>query len=260
MAVDCNGYITLPKLNELQPEFALVVTHVVQTLTQCFPERIHSLYVYGSVSEGRAKIGRSDLDMTVIFNDKLGQVTEAELTAVQCGLEKSHPLVSKIDFDCGLLQQVLHPDNKLSWGYWLRHHCVCVYGENLSNRFQPFKPSKEIAVAVNGDFLPVLRELIAQMQSSPDDNKKLQLQRAAARKAIRATSILRSEHDEDWPETLEEHRIKLNARYPDKAEVMDYLLAASHEPHGDVADFKKQIMAFANWLNTEFHNQNSRLC
>ncbi|UMO86196.1 nucleotidyltransferase domain-containing protein [Pectobacterium sp. PL64] len=255
MAVDHNGYITLPKLNELQPEFARVVAHVVTTLNQYFPELIHSLYVYGSVAEGRAKMGKSDLDMTVIFNDESCQIATTQLTAVQCGLEQDHSVVSKIDFDCGLLQQVLHPDNKFSWGYWLKHHCVCVYGEDLSGRFHPFKPSKEIAVAVNGDFLLVLEKLIAQMQSSSDENKKLLLQRAAARKAIRATSILRNEHDKDWPETLEEHRLKLSARYPAKAEVMDYLLATSYEPRGDIADFQKRIMAFANWLNTEFHYQ-----
>ncbi|CAI1652652.1 nucleotidyltransferase domain-containing protein [Serratia proteamaculans] len=255
MALDHNGFIALPKSNKLQPEFSNVVAHVVTKLKQCFPELIHSLYVYGSVAEGRAKMGKSDLDMAIIFNYEPDQATTAQLTAVQCGLEKNNPVVSKIDFDCGLLQQALHPDSILSWGYWLKHHCVCVYGEDLSQRFHAFKPSKAIAVAVNGDFLPVLEKLIAQMQSSADENKKLQLQRAAARKAIRATSILRSEHDKDWSETLEEHRFKFNARYPALAEDMDYLLAISNEPQGNIADFKRRVMAFARWLNVTFNSE-----
>lgn len=255
MAIDHNGFIALPKRNELQPVFSHVVALVVIKLNQCFPELIHSLYVYGSVAEGRARMGQSDLDMTVIFNYEPDQVTLAQLTAVQCGLEKSNPVVSKIDFDCGLLQQVLHPDNKLSWGYWLKHHCVCVYGEDLSRRFHAFKPSKAIAVAVNGDFLPVLEKLIAQMQSSADENKKLQLQRAVARKAIRATNILRSEHDKDWAETLEEHRVKFNARYPALAEDMNYLLTISIEPQGNITDFKRRVMAFARWLNMTFNSE-----
>ncbi|MEE4483205.1 nucleotidyltransferase domain-containing protein [Serratia ficaria] len=254
MAVDHNGYITLPKLNELQPEFAAVVANLVTALSQGFPELIHSIYVYGSVAEGRAMIGKSDLDITIVFNDKLDQVATTQLTIIQCELKKSHPVVSKIDFDCGVLQQVLHPDNQLSWGYWLKHHCVCIYGEDLSDRFHPFKPSKEIAVAVNGDFLSVIEKLIVQIQSSSDENKTQQLQRAAARKAIRATNILRSKHDTDWPGTLEEHCIKLNAQYPAKVEVMDYLLATSYKPQGDVTNFKNRIMVFANWLNAEFHN------
>lgn len=255
MAVDRNGYIALPKLNAMQPEFARVVDGVAATLTLCFPELIHSLYVYGSVAQGRAVPGKSDLDMSVIFRDRPDRATAARFAEIKRELEKRHPLVSKIDFDCGLLAQVLHPDHKLSWGYWLKHHCVCVYGEDLSRRFAPFKPAKAIAVAVNGDFLPVLEKLIAQIRLTADKNEGLQLQRAAARKAIRATSILRSEYDEDWPETLAGHHRKLTARYPEKADVMDYLLAASHDPQGELADFEKRILDFASWLNAEFHRR-----
>ncbi|STW30372.1 Uncharacterised protein [Klebsiella michiganensis] len=98
---------------------------------------------------------------------------------------------------------------------------------------------------------------MAQIRSSADKNEGLQLQRAAARKIIRATSILRSEYDKDWPDTLAEHHGKLIARYPEKADDMDYLLAVSHEPQGELADFEKRILAFASWLNVEFHRRQS---
>ena len=241
----------------MQPEFARLVDGVVATLTRCFPELMHSLYVYGSVAQGRATPDKSDLDMSVIFHDRPDRATAARLAEIKRELEKSYPVVSKIDFDCGVLPQVLHPDHTLSWGYWLKHHCICVYGEDLSRRFAPFKPAKAIAVAVNGDFLPVLEKFMAQIRSSADKNEGLQLQRAAARKIIRATSILRSEYDKDWPDTLAEHHGKLIARYPEKADDMDYLLAVSHEPQGDLADFEKRILAFARWLNVEFHRRQS---
>ncbi|MDX7985841.1 nucleotidyltransferase domain-containing protein [Xenorhabdus sp. 12] len=257
MAIDLNGYIALPKSNEFQPAFSHVVSDVVVQLNSCFPELIHSLYVYGSVAEGRAVRGRSDLDMTVIFNHAPNPAITVQLAAVQAELEKNNPIVSKIDFDCGLLQQVLHPNNKLSWGYWLKHHCVCVFGEDLSHRFEPFKPSKAIALAVNGDFMSVLSRLITQIKASTDLKRQLQFQRAAARKAIRATSILRREHDNDWPETLKEHCIKFNARYPALADDMDYLLTISTKPQGNFTDFNTRLIAFANWLDMEFHTLQS---
>ncbi|HGN1278858.1 TPA: hypothetical protein ACKRG6_000576 [Proteus mirabilis] len=140
MAVDHNDFISQPRRAEIQPEFSHIIECVVTNLTRYFPKLIHSLYVYGSVAEGRAEVGKSELDMTVIF----------KYEPVQSVLEKNNPVISKIDFDCGLLEQVLDPDNVLSWGYWIKHHCHCVYGEDLSHRFQAFKPSKAIAVAVNG--------------------------------------------------------------------------------------------------------------
>ncbi len=142
MAVDLNGYITVPERRPVQPAFRHVVTHVVNALSRDFAGLIHSLYVYSSVAEGRGRIGASDLDITVIYWTEPDPVTSARLSAARRGLERRHSVVSKIDFDCGLLRQVLHPDNIFSWGYWLRHHCVCVYGEDLSQRFAPFNRQK----------------------------------------------------------------------------------------------------------------------
>jgi hypothetical protein len=255
MAVDHNDSISQPKRAEIQPVFSHVIECVVTNLTHYFPELIHSLYVYGSVAEGRAEAGKSDLDMTVIFKHAPDQATKEQFATVQSVLEKNNPVVSKIDFDCGLLGQVLDPDNVLSWGYWIKHHCHCVYGEDLSHRFQAFKPSKAIAVAVNGDFMQVLGKLVIQMKTSSDENKKLQLQRSAARKLVRATNILRSEQDNDWPDSLQEYRTKFNSRYPALAEDMDYLLEMSTEPRGGIADFEKRVMAFAHWLSSEFNSQ-----
>jgi len=46
--------------------------------------------------------------------------------------------------------------NVYLWGYWLKHHCVCIYGENRLTRFEAFRPSRERVVAVNGNVLAIL--------------------------------------------------------------------------------------------------------
>lgn len=257
MAVDDNALISLPKRMQIQPEFLQLIKSVVAKLTLCFPELIHSLYVYGSVAESRAKVGRSDLDMTIILRYETNQSDKEQLATVQSMLEKANPVISKIDFDYGHLEEVLNPENLLSWGYWLKHHCHCVYGEDLSRCFQAFKPSKAIALAVNGDFLQVVDSLLSQINTSSDTHKKLQLQRSAARKIVRATNILRKEGEKDWPDTLDEYSSRFNARYPGFSEEMDYLIEMCHQPSGSVAVFEKRLMAFAHWLDVESHHYKS---
>ena len=255
MAVDCNGYITLPKYKEIQPEYSGMVEEVITKLISNFPDLVHSLYVYGSVATGQARLGKSDLDLTVIFNSEPNQITTDKLLVIQSELEKNNPIVSKIDFDCGVLPQVLDLKSIFSWGYWLKHHCVCVYGENLSLKFSPFKPSKAIAIAVNGDFLQILEKLTAKMRKTQDAKEQILLQRAVARKIIRSTNILRSDEDNDWPETLLEYRSRFNSRYPSLATDIDYFLEISSEPQGNIAEFIKRVKSFTYWLNTEFINQ-----
>jgi hypothetical protein len=67
-------------------------------------------------------------------------------------LESRHIEVTKIDFDIGSRSEILAADNRLSGGDWLTHHCRCIWGNDLTKRFDRLQPSREIAIAVNGDF------------------------------------------------------------------------------------------------------------
>lgn len=156
-----------------------------------------------------------------------------------------------------MLEDVMLPPNSRRWGYWLKHHCVCVYGEDLRDRFEPFRPSREIAVAVNGDFLTVINGYIAPMKPTLEPAERHTLQRAAARKAIRPTNILRADSDTDWPITLDELRDKFNGRYPALAEEMNYLQSISYRPYGNIMAFARRITTFTYWLNAEFSSRQS---
>ena len=255
MAVDKNGFISQPEFGGFQPAFSQLVTESVHQLTAAVPDLIHSIYVYGSLDEGRAIEMLSDADLTVIFSQQPDADASEKIASAKSALESHYPVISKIDIDPGVLDDVLLPENRDRWGYWLRHHCVCVYGEDLREHFEPFRPSRNIAIAVNGDFFTVLNNYIYRMKPSLAPSHRHALQRAAARKAIRSTNILRDENDSDWPATLEEHCIKFNSRYPALSEEMDYLLSISQRPRGDIMTFASRITTFTYWLNAEFHSR-----
>ncbi len=255
MAVDKNGFISLPAFGGFQPAFSQLITDSVQYLTAAVPGLIHSIYVYGSLAEGRAIEMLSDADLTVVFHQQPDADASEKMAAAKSALECHYPVISKIDIDPGVLDDVLLPENVDRWGYWLLHHCVCVYGEDLRERFKPFRPSRKIAIAVNGDFFPVLNGYISRMKPSLEPSQRHELQRTAARKVIRSTNILRDENDSDWPVTLEEHCIKFNDRYPALSEEMDYLLSISQRPRGDILAFASRITTFIYWLNAEYHSR-----
>lgn len=255
MAVDKNGFILLPGFSAFQPAFSVLVSDVIKRLNAALPDWIHSVYVYGSLIDGTAKETLSDLDLTVIYRHKPDADVNAKTNAIRSEIERDYPVVSKIDIDPGVLEDVMLPANVNLWGYWLKHHCVCIYGEDLRTRFEPFRPSREIAVAVNGDFLAVLDAFVAMMKPSLEPAQRHALQRAAARKAIRSTNILREENDRDWPVSLEELCEKFNDRYPALTEEMNYLLSNSYRPRGDIMAFASRITTFAYWLNAEFHTR-----
>jgi hypothetical protein len=255
MAVDKYGFITLPDFRGFQPAFSQLIADVVQTLTTTFPELIHSVYVYGSLINATAIERLSDLDLTVIYYREPDADATLKIDVVKTALEQDHPVISKIDIDPGILEEVMLPANGIRWGYWLKHHCICVYGEDLRDRFEPFRPSRDIAVAVNGDFLEVVNGYVALMKPTLKPAQRHALQRSAARKAVRSTNILREDHDQDWPVTLKELGGKFNHRYPALADEMDYLLSISYRPRGDIMVFASRVTTFSYWLSAEFHTR-----
>ncbi|WBF43733.1 nucleotidyltransferase domain-containing protein [Serratia rubidaea] len=229
MAVDHNGYIATSGEASFQAEFTGVIDDAVRQLTATLGDVLHSIYVYGSVARGKATVGRSDLDLCIIFYRPLQPAQESALASVRSELEAAHPMVSKIDLDCGILPEVMAAENLHSWGYWLKHHCRCVYGVDLAGRFPRFKPSRAIAVALNGDYLSVLHDYIERIRQMDEVNQRRRLQQSAAKKLIRATSLWRGEQDRDWPETLEEHAIKFIRRYPQLTDEINYFLAQGQQ-------------------------------
>ncbi|WP_122257378.1 nucleotidyltransferase domain-containing protein, partial [Pseudomonas salomonii] len=151
--VDAQGCVLTLDNVAFQPEFEPLLADVIASLSQ---SGLDGIYVYGSVARGEASPGESDLDLSLILLEPPDASVLAHLQALRQSLEQRHPEVTKIDFDIGHRAEVLAPENANKWGFWLKHHCRCVWGEDLSLRFERFQPSREIALVLNGDFESVL--------------------------------------------------------------------------------------------------------
>lgn len=249
--IDAEGFIlALPK-RPLQPEFQGVVEDVLATLTGRFAALLDGLYLYGSVASGHARPGRSDLDLTLVLRAAATQAQGAALEASRRELQARHPEVSKIDFDIGTRAEALAPQNRLAWGYWLRHQCRWLWGRDLSVHFERLRPARAIALAVNGDFESALAACAHRIGREEDPAAAQRLQREAARKLIRSTGVLRTDQDPDWPQTLEAHAALLRRHHPSTAEALRFFLDQAHEPTAPVDAFVLRLNDFVAWMSRE---------
>lgn len=248
--VDAQGFITILPVHQVQPVFEALIDDVRTTLAQALGERLHSLYLYGSIANGTATPGVSDLDLSLVLQDNDAQ-TITRLAALKTVLQDRHTQVTKIDFDIGLYDEVLACENRLSWGYWLKHHCRCILGDDLSRHFEPFRPSRAIALAVNDDFHTVLTHYADRLAHETCPRQILCLQREAARKLLRATNILRTDDEPGWPLTLENHADLFSRRTPSMQKQIRFFLAQAQGKHVPAASFVVELRAFIHWLQTQ---------
>ncbi len=222
-------------------------------------ELLDGIYLYGSVARGEAVPGVSDLDVTLILRHRPAPRDTSMLEALRLALAARHPEVSKIDFNIGTRIDALAPRHLHSWGYWLKHHCRCIWGNDLSRCFTPFPPSRTIALAINGDAVEVLerqaREIEQLREQPPDAATIVRRQREAARKLIRATSVLRAEHEPSWPQTLEQHAALFLRRYPAMREQIDFFMVHAGPGGEPDAQLPARLRAFALWLRPQLRDQ-----
>jgi predicted nucleotidyltransferase len=250
LGIDADGYILTVSNVDVQPQFKELLADVCKTLSQSEP-LLDGIYLYGSVARGDAVQGVSDLDLTLVLQSPPASQDLQMLESKRRTLESRHTEVIKIDFDIGSRSEVLAADNRLTWGYWLKHHCRCLWGNDLTKRFERFKPSCDIAIAVNGDFESVLTRYADLIDQANTPTQSLRLQREASRKLIRSTQVLRSEQDLTWPQTLEEHVELFVQHYPRMRMQMSFFLSQARNPDLKPKEFTTRLYDFLTWMASE---------
>ncbi len=150
-----------------------------------------SLYVYGSVANGTATPGVSDVDLLTIGLDasraaKLGEEMSARFAGFARGVEvaAAHPNDFLGDSDSAYGGRV-----------FLRHYCVHLAGPNPAIGLPAFPADRRAARGFNGDIGEHHRRWRDDLDDGADPNL---LARRMARKTLLAVAGLVSIHDNTW--------------------------------------------------------------
>ncbi len=196
IGTDENGYIMkFASKDSINSDYMILIEDLIEILKYNIGNKLHSIYVYGSVGRGKAILGKSDIDLCIVIKIPLNEI---ELGNLEKDKEKfliRNKNVPKVDFDIGVIDDVLNPDNLYYWGFWIKHICSCLYGEDLSFEFSKMSPNRNICKSLNGDIIETLleyRELIVK-----DDFNDATL-KSILKRIIRGAYCLVSVEDKSW--------------------------------------------------------------
>ena len=223
-----------------QPEFQAVIQDAVQSLYTALPGVLHSIYVYGSVAEGRAVPGRSDLDLTLVLHRSLSAAEKTILRSLDKALTARHSSVSKIGFDTGLLSEVTSAEEQPVWG------------DDLTLKLPVVTLNREIIHGINGDFPVLVRTNLMQLQKSPPLAEIRRIKRETARRLLRATALVWNDYENcTYPLPLPQMAGKAIALYPEKRHAITFLLGQTEEPDTGIIQFIAVAGTFSRWLRDE---------
>lgn len=246
--VGADGLIVTGAAGERVPAmYRPVVADCTRVLAETFGERLHGLYLYGSVATGQARPPDSDLDLLAVWTSG---VDAAELASVERGLSRRHAeLVREVGVS-GASVADIRADNRdgLGWRCFVRHYCVWLAGHDLRPTLPPCRPTRAVADAFNDDVPALLRGWRAQLAAARTTAEVAAVARAAARKLLLVAATSESAEHGGWTTDRATAAALLAAHHPEWSAVAGSALgwcAGSGEP--TVEDVRR-LLSLGDWL------------
>lgn len=206
-----------------QTDYIPVIDELIRYLHGGLGRALHSVYLFGSVARKTAVKGRSNIDVVVVTETPADDSLNTLVNTIKWRFQRSYPFVRGISFQIADVKEVLNLESIFTWGFMLKHCCVCIHGDDLASRFGEFEPSWEIAKYWNMDideWLEVYRSKIAKAQT-PQEQAYAQV--IIAKKMLRASYSLIMHKDRHWyDDPLTCGRVFLNY-YPEKQQQIERL-------------------------------------
>ncbi|MBO0869475.1 MAG: nucleotidyltransferase domain-containing protein [Micromonosporaceae bacterium] len=213
--VDAGGAIVTGAAIERVPAaYRPVVADCTLLVRQVLGDRLHGLYLYGSVATGQARPPGSDLDLLAVSTST---VDPAAVAPVEATLSTRHAgLVREVSLASASLAEVLAGDRDgLGWRCFIRHYCVPVAGTDLRPELPSCRPSRAVADGFNDDVAGLVRRWRTQLAAARTPADVAAVARCAARKLLLVVSTLESVEHGGWTTDRAAGATLLAAHHPE---------------------------------------------
>lgn len=253
--LDPNGFIVSDvSIDKIDGVYVPCIRESVESLKKLFPLQLHSVYIYGSVARGEAVAFKSDIDLIAMFE---GNVQTAELTRLAEALSQKYcSLVREVGIAVADYDYTMDPFNYYENAF-LKELCVCVYGEDVRDRFGPYKLTSEIAIRFNGDIGEAVTRTLERIKTASDEEVK-RFSQSFARKLIRTYYSMVMVRSQIWTTRLGEQSEVFLHYFPEKESIIHILLNWIDEPPTEREAIYEIVKNEGEWARSNFtHEANS---
>lgn len=232
----------------IQPVFVAILDEVVDVFRTKFPIELHSLYVYGSVAQGTAIVGKSDLDLCVVFDSPVDDL-EWKISEIQSHIMNLYPMFPKIDVDIGFLDDVLYPKNHKRWGAWIKFFCHFIDGEDLSIHFNDIQIDRSVVQAINQGYDQDIQGYFSTLMIHDQTlQERINLKKSLIKRMIRLLPLTWNEIVA-WPLNLNGTLVQAIHNDPEQKPMFEYLIEELENSHDVNTASLDQLRTIYSWIN-----------
>ena len=227
------------------------IRETVESLKNLFHQQLHSVYVYGSVARGEAVALKSDLDIIAMFDGQLSSVQLTELKKLAGELSQTYRfLVRDVGIAVAYYDYTVDPLHYYENAF-IKELSVCVYGEDLGERFGPYKLTPEISISFYGDISDALTRTLNRLTTASSKDFHT-FSQGFARKLIRTYYSMVMVLSQIWTTRLHEQSQVINHYFPEKESIIRTLLNLIDEPPTDREAVIELFKSEGEWAGANF--------
>ncbi len=252
--LDAHGHIRREcRLELIPPSFTDAVRQLETRAAAAYGDRLHSLYLYGSVPRGTASPGRSDLDALVVLAGMPHDSDYALARELEASLDSNHTSLHGVGLLVFSRARLMHPSELYDMGFFLA--CLCsppVYGVDLAMALPSYEPCRELARATNGNIALSLNAVRRQLAAASGPERRQRLCRSLARKLVRTAFTLVMPRWGGWTSDLGTIGRIVAAYYPHQAAAMTTAIQLANTPSAEQSVMADLLDGFGEWLVGEY--------
>jgi len=252
--LDRDGFIAREgDLARVPQAFAPVVAAARAAILAAFPaERLHSVYLYGSIPRGTAVPGVSDLDVLVALNGEPGDADRATASRLESALDARFTQINGAGIGLAGAATLLSDIERYDLGWFVACLCTPLLGEDLAAGLPRYRPTSLLARETNGDLADLLPRWRIQLSQARTEDGLRALSRRVTRRTVRTGFTLVMPWWGGWTSDLSESARVFGRYYPARREQMLTAAAAARAQDADRAVLGMLIGDLGPWLAAEY--------
>ncbi|MDQ5912537.1 MAG: uncharacterized protein QG568_752 [Patescibacteria group bacterium] len=255
--VDNNGIIvTEVSADKVTSQYKPIVSEVLNSIVKELASQLDGVYMYGSVATGKAVEGKSDLDILLVLKDAPNNELSEKISILEKSLsEKYEPKLRGVGLTVTNVGEVTSEKEKYGYMCYIKHLCVCIYGNDVTKDVPAFHPSKEVAKGFNGDIGERLEFYKDKIEKETSELELKKLSQEVSKKIVRTGFSLVMPRSGSWSTDLQSSFDIFAYYYPERTSEMKTALDWARGVSVEKSAVIEFIKIFGQWLSEEFERE-----
>lgn len=245
---DAGFLVPRAALEKIVPPWTEAVAALRAAVVGELGERLHSLYIRGSVAAGTALPGHSDLDAIAVLTGAGPPGDDFPwLPPLHARMEARFPFCQGVDLFFLGVEEILAEGGQNRWGFLLATQCVPVHGADLRASLPRFRPGPH-AVMHAPQLQDDIDETLRDFAGEPDEAEREAWCGWIMRRIVRAGFELVMEAEGGWTRDLYPCWQAFARHHPEQGAALYGALELAVDPTGDLDRMRGVLTGIGRWV------------